>query len=172
MIDAIAIVGCGKQKLDLEGKGAVPIARLYTSTYYELKRDYAKVCCDRYYVLSAKHGLALPGMYVEESYDLTIDDLDDNALDAWAADVAGDLRAIGTHHPVDPIVVLAGKQYVAPLWDVLRALPNPVRCPFEQTDGIGEQMAWLKAEIEAADAPDRDEQQERLTLEDFEEGSA
>lgn len=149
MSDRIAIVGCGQQKLDLD-EPTVPIARLYTSNYFELKRKYAKTCCDRYYILSAKHGLADPGMYVA-SYDLTIDDLDDDEHEAWVWDVGEDLDM--TVRPGDTIVWLTGSKYFEPFDDDLTALAErvTVEYPFGQTSGIGEQMAWLKEEIESAE---------------------
>jgi hypothetical protein len=68
-----AIVGCGSQKLDLSGdKGPVAISRLYTSNYFELKREYAKTCCDEYLILSAKHGLLDPDGDLIEPYDETL----------------------------------------------------------------------------------------------------
>ncbi len=151
MTDRTAILGCGKQKLDLSGeKGPVAISRLYTSNYFELKREYAKTCCDRYFVLSAKHGLVLPGYYVEDDYDLTIEDLDEEDLTAWVADVSSDLGFIADHSPEDTLVILAGEDYWSPLHGVLEQLPNPVEYTFDGSTGIGEQMGLLKDEIEAA----------------------
>jgi hypothetical protein len=137
-----AIVGCGKQKLNLEGdKGPVAIARLYTSNYFELKREYAKECCDEYLILSAKHGLVFPDFHVEESYDQTIDDIDGGQLERWTTDVREDLWRFGELQPKDRLVLLAGQQYLEPLEPTLQELPNPIERPFDDTDGIGEQIS-------------------------------
>jgi len=148
--DRWAIVGCGSQKLDLSGdKGPVTISRLYTSNYFELKREYAKTCCDHYLILSAKHGLVQPGFYVTDDYDLTITDLDGTERSQWVSDVSAELHRIADHHPEDTLIMLAGQDYLEPLEGPLIELPNEVAYPFEDTDGIGDQMGWLKAEIEA-----------------------
>jgi len=151
--ERVAIVGCGKEKLDLSGnKAPVCIARLYTSNYFELKREYAKTCCERYLILSAKHGLVLPGRYVEEDYDLTIDDLDGADLQQWISDVTAELNQIAEHRPQDTLVMLAGQAYLDPLAGTLQEIPNDVEYPFSDTGGIGEQMGWLREEIDAANA--------------------
>jgi hypothetical protein len=147
-----AIVGCGKDKLDLSGDtGPVYISRLYTSNYFELKREYAKECCDRYYILSAKHGLVAPDKAVTDPYDLTIDDLDGDALEEWADDVREVLRWFDGDAT---LVMLAGQRYLDPIRETLesRSFPPDVEYPFAETSGIGEQMGWLRDEIDAATA--------------------
>lgn len=152
MTERWAIVGCGSQKLDLSGdKGPVAISRLYTSNYFELKREYAKECCDKYRILSAKYGLVGPGFYVEDDYDLTVTDFDDDQLDEWVAGVSSELQRIAEYHPDYTLVLLAGQDYLDPLEDALSYLPNEIERPFDDTSGIGEQMGWLKEQIETAD---------------------
>lgn len=166
-----AIVGCGSQKLDLSGdKGPVTISRLYTSNYFELKRKYAKTCCDEYLILSAKHGLVQPGFYVTDDYDLTVTDLDGTGLSQWVSDVSSELRRIGKYHPEDTLVMLAGQDYLEPLEGALSHLPNEIEYPFEGTGGIGEQMGWLKDQIEIAENSTGTEEQGsgRTTLDAFE----
>ena len=164
-----AIIGCGSQKLDLSGDtGPVAISRLYTSNYFELKREYAKECCDRYRILSAKHGLVSPGFYVEDDYDLTVTDLDGEQREQWVSDVSAELRKIGEYHPDYTLVLLAGQDYLDPLADALDYLPNEIERPFDDTAGIGEQMGWLKAQIEAAgDNAEEDADDGPATLEEF-----
>jgi len=163
----VAIVGCAEEKLDLSGdKGPVTIARLYTSNYFVLKREYAKECCDEYMILSAKHGLVMPGYYVTDDYDLSIDDLDGAELSNWVAEVREELHLIEQHHPEDTLVMLAGQSYLDPLADVLQSLHNDVEYPFDDTAGIGEQMGWLREKIDAAQAEspaDRDDHDDGQT---------
>lgn len=166
-----AIVGCGSQKLDLSGdKGPVAISRLYISNYFELKREYAKECCDEYLILSAKHGLVQPGFYVTDDYDLPVADLDGTDLSQWVSDVSSELRRIADHHPEDTLVMLAGQDYLEPLEGALDQLPNKVKYPFEDTTGIGDQMGWLKDQIETIENSTTSEQQDsgRTTLDPFE----
>lgn len=146
--DRVAIVGCGKEKLDVDRP--VPIARLYTSGYFARKREYGKTCCDRYYILSAKHGLAIPGRYVTP-YDLSIEDHDAVARAVWLASVTHSLDlAIDDG---DTIVFLAGQRYFDPLADALTVLCDRagLACPFANTSGLPEQMAWMGREIERAE---------------------
>ncbi|GGL73595.1 DUF6884 domain-containing protein [Halocalculus aciditolerans] len=164
-----AIVGCGSQKLDLSGdKGPVAISRLYTSNYFELKREYAKECCDKYRILSAKHGLVSPGFYVEDDYDLTVTDLDAKQREEWVGDVSAELRKIGEYHPDYTLVMLAGQDYLDPLSEALEYLPNEIERPFADTSGIGEQMGWLKDQIETADKePEAENDDGPTTLDAF-----
>lgn len=167
--DRVAIVGCGKEKLDLEGdKGPVALARLYTSTYFELKREYAKTCCDRYYVLSAKYGIALPGKYVSESYELTLSDLDQPELEDWAAEVSDDLDLIA--EDADTIVFLAGQDYQEPLVDTLNEIAEriDIEYPFWQSAGIGEQMGWLREQIDREGQTQQTRDENQPTLDTFE----
>ena len=144
----VAIVGCGSQKRDLEDKQAVRIDHLYTSTYFQLKREYARTYCDSYRILSAKFGLVPPAALVAESYDLTVHDLTDDALAEWVARVDDRLAAIDADAT---LVVLTGQAYIDPLRDAFDDAPLDVFYPFADTNGIGEQMGWLKREIEAAE---------------------
>jgi len=171
MTKRCAIVGCGSQKLELSGdKGPVAISRLYTSNYFELKREYAAVCCDEYLILSAKHGLVQPDFCVTDGYDLTVSDFNTTALSQWVSDISFELRRIAGHHPGETLVMLAGQDYLEPLKSTLTHLPNKVEYPFEDTDGIGEQMGWLKDQIEAAENYPHSEQQDsgRTTFGSFE----
>lgn len=164
MTETFVVVGCGaaKQPRELE-PGTLRVRRypardLYTSTYFGLKRRYAETRGDQWMILSAEHGLLPPDEEIKP-YDRTIQDLDDEGLDALAHRVGMTLiewieweRSNGTR--VEEIVVLAGKSYVDPLRerDVFSAGVTPrVEYPFQQLDlgGIGEQMAWLKERVEA-----------------------
>ena len=144
----IALVGFGSQKRELEDEQAVRIDQLYTSAYFQLKREYAQACCDDYYILSAKFGLVPLEAFVAEPYDLTIRDLDDDALAEWIARVDDRLATIDADAT---LVVLVGQAYIEPLRAVLTDAPPDVAYPFADTSGIGEQMSWLKDEIEAAE---------------------
>lgn len=66
--------------------------------------------------------------------------------------------------------MLAGQDYLEPLDGALAHLPNEIEYPFEDTGGIGEQMGWLKDEIEAAENSTDSEEQDsgRTMLDAFE----
>lgn len=159
MTNRIALIGCGSNKIVTSG----PVAArdLYTSTYFDLKRRYAERA-DLGYVLSAKYGLAFLGEAVE-TYERTIEDVD---AEMWAADVIAQLSdmieykmfRVEEWDPDEEVVVevLAGRDYVEPLRELLEwGDAYSVRFPFDDTDGIGEQMSWMKDEIEAQDQPEK-----------------
>ena len=148
----LVIVGCGAAKRD-PGE-TYPAKELYTSTYFQKKREFAETCGDRWMILSAEHGLVPPTADLRP-YETSIDDLENDeiaqlahevneALTEWIADTESRVCT------VEEIVVLAGQRYVDPLcWhEVFTAGVEPtVRFPFQEGDlgGIGEQMAWLDA---------------------------
>lgn len=74
------MVGCGQKKQDTEEP--VPAGELYTSTYFQLKKQYAEARSQPiteenelgWAILSAKHDLLFPHIEVEP-YNTTVDDL-------------------------------------------------------------------------------------------------
>lgn len=148
------IVGCGAAKRDGPHGKSWPAKDLYTSNYFQLKREYAEANGDQWMVLSAEHGLVPPTAELRP-YETSIDDLDEGELDQLAHEVGMELiewvaweKGNGT--TVDEIVVLAGRKYIDPLREreAFHAGIEPtVLFPLQQADlsGIGEQMAWLKS---------------------------
>jgi hypothetical protein len=158
--ERFVIVGCGsaKQPRELEpGKLRVkryPLRDLYTSTYFQKKREYAETFADQWCILSALHGLRDPSERFEP-YDVSIDDLSDDQLDGLAHRIGMVLIEWIEWEttPVEEIVVLAGKKYLDPLRerDTFSAgIEALVTFPLQNDlGGIGEQMAWLKERVEA-----------------------
>lgn len=157
-------VGCGAKKQDSEAYAY----NLYTSSYFQKKREYAELVGDSWSVLSALYGSLWPKSIIPP-YDVTIDDypLDveavENAryatLDEWAEDVLAGLEQAATNHaerenwdPLNRVIMLAGQAYLAPLRDGLDALAEEygfeVVYPFDDMSGIGEQIGWLTEQIE------------------------
>lgn len=158
------IVGCGSAKRDRElvpGKLRVkryPAKDLYTSTYFQKKREYAETVGDQWMILSALHGLLPPGEEIKP-YNVSIDDLDEERLDNLAHRVGMTLIEWVSweqqkDNVIEEIVVLAGKKYLEPLREreAFHAGVEPrVTFPLQQNDlgGIGEQMSWLDDRVEA-----------------------
>lgn len=168
----LTYVGCGKAKRDIEGHpnhghNQYAAANLYTSNYFKLKREYAERESESWRVLSAKHGVFDPFVWATP-YDLTITDYpiseeDDQfrdppflTLSEWRDDVLESIEnSLNYYHGnddrphVQELVMLAGQNYLEPLHDGLDDLADEydctVRYPFDGTSGIGDQMAWLKA---------------------------
>lgn len=147
--EIIALVGCGKQKrgedVDSEDRVRHYAKDLYTSTYFSLKRDVSEEHADRWYILSAEHGLISPS-YPLEYYDTSMKDLDDEETREWGQDVAAALVARSEEFeesPAEVVAVFAGKDYYEPLLDALpESFPLDVVLPF---DGLGfhKQMSYL-----------------------------
>jgi len=151
----IAIVGCGSAKQDLDDGETVPAKNLYTSNYFQLKREYAETCCDEWFILSAEHGLIHPDDEIE-AYDASLDPQSDSYIGdyeagRWSVLTAGEIRtslsfrAIHAHY-----VVLVGETYLQHIEEALTSEARHIEFPFRDDDlgGIGDQMQWLREEID------------------------
>lgn len=141
----IAVVGCGQLKA-----GQTTAAKdLYTSSYFNQKRRYAEVACDSWWILSAEHGMVGPHVPLVP-YDTTMADHDDEGRQEWLDTCRRGLRFASAWHRNDAeLVVLAGRDYIDPLADVLDRVRLRVRDPFADTDGLPEQRTWLSERIDA-----------------------
>lgn len=103
----IGLIGCVK------GKRAqpAPARDLYTSRLFVGRRSAVETSCDRWYILSAKHGLLHPSTTVEP-YDATLNGLSASDRRWWSGEVVEALRTeLGTlagHH----FEIHAGSAYV------------------------------------------------------------
>lgn len=135
MAERIALVACVGKKAD----EPQPARELYRSTWFVGARLYAEQTCDRWFILSAKHGLLSPDAMVAP-YDETLSKVSKAERSAWARGVLAQL-ALERIAPDATMVVLAGLVYREHLH---RALPGMyVEVPMQGL-GIGEQLAWLK----------------------------
>jgi len=148
----VGFVACSSSKLTR----AAPAWQLYTSPLFRLSVAYLtqKVGVDRWYVLSAKHGLVAPETVIEP-YDETLTKLGKVERAAWGERVAEQIyaewRKTGTEWRMQ---VLAGKSYCQPLRTALSAKVNPFKVISalrfgEPLDGkaIGERLQWLSSEL-------------------------
>lgn len=149
----VVLVGCGSAKND----GQLPAKDKYSSNYFALKRAYAEAVGDEWSIVSAKYGLLAPDQEIDD-YNVTVSDMDvearadwgrrtgTNIID-WIAQVQqNDLRVTEVH-------LLLGQDYQEPIkedLEYLQELGIELVRPFEDTSGIGEQMAKLKELTEAA----------------------
>lgn len=133
----IAIVGCSSKK----ASAACAAREMYTSPLFRAARAYAEATCDRWYILSALHGLLEPATVIEP-YDQR---LSPATIEAWGWGVrVGQQLDAAILWPAEreaEIVMLAGELYADAIdptdreyyWD------EPLRGM-----GIGERLAWLK----------------------------
>lgn len=83
----IGLVGCVKSKRVVPAKAA----DIYVSALFRGRRAYVEETCDRWFILSAKHGLVLPNQTLQP-YDLAMSSLSVQQRRAWSADVIRDLH--------------------------------------------------------------------------------
>jgi hypothetical protein len=147
----IVLVSCGMRKR----REPAEAQRLYTSELFEKSAAYARASFDRWFILSAAHGLVLPDTMLEP-YDRSIAELTVPEQEAWARQVAGDLRRLqpGTVATRGPrlgaagaettITLLAGRAYAEPLMPLI-VVAQPLRGM--RTD---DRIAWLKQQLARA----------------------
>jgi hypothetical protein len=133
----IGLVGCVKAKAAY----ARPAAELYTSALFRGRRRYVERTCDRWFVLSAKHGVIEPVELVEP-YDETLKTKSRAHRRAWSAMVIDQLEAalgpLGDH----TYEIHAGAEYRDfGLLDELRRRGVSIEIPTEGLQ-IGKQLAF------------------------------
>ncbi|OYY75783.1 MAG: hypothetical protein B7Y43_17925 [Sphingomonas sp. 28-62-20] len=140
-MEPIYLVACVSQKLDRRARAA----ELYRSDWFRKARTYVEETGSPWFILSAAHGLVRPNDRLEP-YNVTLRDLSAAQRRLWGEMTVRQLRrAIGLRHP-GPIVFLAGRLYREPMLDFSgdrAAIPMAGM-------GIGQQKAWLAAQIAAA----------------------
>jgi hypothetical protein len=135
----VGLVGCASQKLERPA----PARELYVSQLFKKASAYAELTCDRWYVLSAKHGLLRPDEVIEP-YDMRLgtNRRTSPPIHQWAARVQDQLAVelAGVEHV--RLVVLAGEQYRS----AVRSGPWPHEVPMKGL-GIGQQLGWLTKKL-------------------------
>lgn len=127
----IGLVGCASQKL----LRPAPARELYVSSLFRKATAYAERTCDRWYILSAKHGLVHPDD-VLEPYNLKLGTKAAGPIHAWGAKVKIQLAE---REGVDvDLKVLAGAQYEYAVYGGPWDWDNPLHGL-----GIGQRLAWL-----------------------------
>ena len=86
--DRIGLVGCVKQKLG----HVAPAADLYVSPLFRGRRACVERTCERWFILSALHGVVRPDAPLEP-YDVTLNNASQAERRAWAATVLRQLDA-------------------------------------------------------------------------------
>lgn len=114
---------------------------LYISPWFEKARKYVEANGDRWFILSAEHGLLHPDEEVEP-YEKTLNEMNPTQRREWADRVLAKLRPLLMD--VERVVVLAGERYREFLISELEALCPVIDIPMAGL-GIGEQLSWLDA---------------------------
>lgn len=133
----IGLVGCVKTK---RTHGA-PARDLYISTLFAGRRRYVEATGDRWFVLSARHGLIRDDEWVEP-YDETLNDQSAESKRRWAAKVLADLDGLGLDFRTTTFELHAGNEYRSfGLVDGLQKRGATVEVPAAHL-GQGEQLAF------------------------------
>jgi hypothetical protein len=112
---------------------------LYVSPLFVKGREYIESHCDKWYILSAKHGLVSPHEIVEP-YEETLKTKGREERERWASDVWDQLRH--EIRPGDVIIMLAGISYRQFLVPMIQQYGCSVTIPMEGLS-IGRQLQWL-----------------------------
>jgi hypothetical protein len=134
----LVLVSCGSEKKHPEG-AQVPAEELYTSDFFQKKRQWAEEHGEGWAILSAKHGVIDPS-HTLTPYDVKLGDHDKAERAAWADRVTADV--LTRVSPGDTVVMLAGGDYRKGVVDALEAAGIKVENPVQGL-GIGDQKAKL-----------------------------
>src|SRR4051794_16178196 len=120
----IALVACAKRKLRMPSRAE----DLYVSPLFSGLRRYAERNADRWYILSAKHGV-LPRNRIIPPYDETLNRMTKAERVLWASRVKRQLaRLLPTRAKV---ILLAGLKYRVDLEPYLKQRNLTVKIPFK-----------------------------------------
>jgi hypothetical protein len=132
------LVSCVGKKQDR----ASPAGDLYQSDWFKKARAYAETVGNRWYILSAKHGLLDPSQAIEP-YEMTLNTMDSPTRQKWARRV---LCQIADNIPTGKVIILAGRRYREFLRSPMQDRGYSVEVPMEGL-GIGQQLAWLNSQL-------------------------
>lgn len=130
----VALISCVSMKHDRE----MAASDLYMSPLFRYSKLLAKEVADKYYILSAKHGLLKPDQPIGP-YDLTLKNMSREHRRNWADNVFKDL--IQMTNSGDELIFLAGESYREFIVEKLSERGNPMAFPLFKYS-IGEQLQW------------------------------
>ena len=104
--ERIGLVGCVKSKRSVPS----PAADLYVSTLFEGRRRFVERTCDRWFILSAKHGLLEPDAIVEP-YDESLVGAPNADRRRWAQRVLAQIDSLGLEMDSTVFELHAGADY-------------------------------------------------------------
>lgn len=135
----VGLISCVGKKRSEEAKAE----GLYTSPLFTKSRKYVEQRCDKWFILSAKHGL-LETDDIIAPYEETLNTKSRDERQIWAHDVWERLQR--RLRPSDHVVILAGQRYREYLVPLIAAYGCQVNVPMEGL-GIGRQLQWLTRRI-------------------------
>lgn len=149
----VALIACGKSKVDLDDGETIEAENLYTSTFMQIKQEFGNTFCDEFRILSAEHNLTHPQDQLEE-YDASLvprHDVyigDENVIQ-WGEDTREELAEYHESRPDNTIyVILASGNYLKQIQPFLE--DKRTFTPFEDGNfgGNGDQMGWMRTQMD------------------------
>ena len=131
----VCLVSCVGKKLN----GWSSAENLYQSDWFQKARVYAQSRSDRWFILSAYHGVIAPTDFIDP-YNKTLNTMKAAERKAWANKVIYQLSNIDADH----FIILAGNRYRERITKWMDDTGYSYDVPMEGL-GIGQQLAWLKA---------------------------
>lgn len=139
VIEKVGLISCVKNKVDYKCEAR----DLYISDLFCKSRSYAEKNYDRYYILSALHGLLDPMEYIEP-YDFTLIGKKVEQKKGWS-----EMTSKQVFEEIDTdseIYIHAGDDYRKYLIPLLKSKGYTVYVPLQGL-GIGQQKAWYKNKL-------------------------
>jgi len=126
----VGLIACCGQKL--EGRHAA--GEIYQSALFKKSKEWVEANCDKWFILSAKHGLLEPHQEID-AYDQTLNDYTVMQRNEWSNRVRDQMADLSN----DELFVLAGENYCG--WTKGLNVERPLA-----GKGIGQQLQWLTQE--------------------------
>jgi hypothetical protein len=118
---------------------------LYVSPWFRMAREWARRNSERWFILSAEHGLLSPSTLVEP-YETTLNRMGIKDRRRWASRVERQMEELSIRG--DRAFVLAGERYREFLLTQLHSRFENVKVPMQGLQ-MGEQLSWMKNELGA-----------------------
>ena len=135
----ICLVSCVKTKLNKTAAAK----DLYTSALFTKNANYADAISDKWFILSAKHGLLDPEDVID-TYNETLSKVSVSARKEWSHKVY--LQLLPLLKSGDSVIFLAGENYREHLVPLLENIRVNVQVPMRGLS-FGNQLKWLNLKL-------------------------
>src|SRR5688572_2159875 len=139
----VGLISCVSMKQNREADAS----SLYISPLFKKSKEYALQRLDKFFILSAKHGLLKPTDKIHP-YDMTLNNMSKEDRQTWAENVFNEFVKVISKN--DEIVFLAGENYREFLEKKIIERGNKTASPLYKMS-IGEQLQWYSYYAEHKD---------------------
>lgn len=146
--EVIVLVSCGKKKKNVPSRAD----QLYISPLFKKSRLYAIQVSDKWFIMSAKHGLLRPNEIIEP-YDLSLSDVPKIEKNLWADNVCHQLLESAPN--IEKVILLGGADYTEPLRNKLSSSGLRVETPLVNLS-LGKRLSWLSSKTKKVESLNED----------------